>query len=338
MNAAEHIGRLAIEALELELNLDPKPGLVTPTGRGSHSDMDHRTFLASSASLGGYFSDCASLGAAGVDFVELQRRGLAAERDMLAATGGINTHKGAIFTLGLLCAAAGRSTSRPESGTLGASVSRHWGEAILAAATSPSPRSRGEGWGEGRVEAATGAGLPLALTLSPLPGGEGIGFTGFPYSGEPVCLSSMDVLSHGERARLLLGLPGAREHAAAGFPVLFDVTLPALRSALKRGLDARSSCVHGLLSTMAVLPDTNLAHRGGMAGLEWAQRAAEAFVAEGGVFVSGWEHRLAILGGEFEARRLSPGGSADLLAAAWFVHRFEASVGAQVRVRAEAVC
>src|SRR3954463_4860094 len=101
------IGRAAVRALYTELALSPKPGLVSPLDSGAHDDMDMTTFMRSLFALRGYFCAIAEAGAAGADFAELQALGLRAERRMLAATCGINTHRGAIFSLGLLAAAAG---------------------------------------------------------------------------------------------------------------------------------------------------------------------------------------------------------------------------------------
>jgi len=278
------IGELAGDALEVELALDPKPGLVTPRSRGSHRDMDDSTFRASIAALRPYFIDCARLGAAGADFGALQARGQLAERAMFAATGGVNTHKGAIFNLGLLAAAAGWQRAQDAAGdaqSLGRVVRQRWAPAFAA-------------------------GVALA---------------------EP---------THGAVVRVRHGIPGAREHAAAGFPVLFEVALPALQQARVRGASPRQACVHTLMSIMAVLPDTNLVHRGGPQGLAWAQVASEHFVAAGSVFSAGWEARLGILAEEFVARWLSPGGAADLLAAAWFVHGLGARLIAPSRPAAVA--
>ncbi|EPX55588.1 Triphosphoribosyl-dephospho-CoA synthetase [Cystobacter fuscus DSM 2262] len=82
-----------------ELALHPKPGLVSPLDSGSHDDMDMGTFMRSLFSLRGYFRDIAAAGAGGADFPVLRALGLDAERRMLAATGGINTHRGALFSL-----------------------------------------------------------------------------------------------------------------------------------------------------------------------------------------------------------------------------------------------
>src|SRR5690349_17241348 len=101
----EAIGRAATLSLYDELALSPKPGLVTLLDRGSHTDMDAHTFMRSLLALRGYFARIATLGAQGAGFPALQACGIEAEAHMLSATGGINTHRGAIFMLGLLCAA-----------------------------------------------------------------------------------------------------------------------------------------------------------------------------------------------------------------------------------------
>jgi len=104
------IGRAATLALHDELALTPKPGLVTLVDNGSHDDMDAHTFMRSLFALRRYFVQIAEAGHEGAAFPELERCGIAAEARMLAATKGINTHRGAIFMLGLLCAAAGAIT------------------------------------------------------------------------------------------------------------------------------------------------------------------------------------------------------------------------------------
>jgi triphosphoribosyl-dephospho-CoA synthetase len=86
-------------------------GLVTPFDTGSHDDMDAATFMRSLFSLRGYFAAIAHAGARQASLGELQQLGISAEGAMSRATGGINTHRGAIFSLGLLVA-GGRITAR----------------------------------------------------------------------------------------------------------------------------------------------------------------------------------------------------------------------------------
>lgn len=116
MNAVE-IGDLAYEALLAEVNATPKPGLVDRANAGAHTDMDHGTFLLSAEALRPWFREFARLGEASAPkapeamLPSLRPAGIAAEEAMFAATGGVNTHKGAIFSLGLLTTAAVRLTA-----------------------------------------------------------------------------------------------------------------------------------------------------------------------------------------------------------------------------------
>ena len=105
-------GKSAAGALCREADTTPKPGLVDRRNQGSHPDMTLALLKKSARSLEGYFTACAALGAEAEEtealFPALQALGQDAERAMLRVTGGVNTHKGAVFSLGLLCAAAGR--------------------------------------------------------------------------------------------------------------------------------------------------------------------------------------------------------------------------------------
>lgn len=112
LRGAHHIARLAVRSLYQELALYPKPGLVSFLDNGAHRDMNAATFMRSLFSLRGYFVATAAAGMRDAEFNELQQLGLAAESRMLLATRGINTHRGAIFTLGMLAAAAGCATAR----------------------------------------------------------------------------------------------------------------------------------------------------------------------------------------------------------------------------------
>lgn len=108
------IGALARRALEAEVRLTPKPGLVDSENNGAHRDMDLSTFLRSAEALEPWLTRLAQAGydLAGLPPAQtlppLRKLGKQAEGEMYAATGGVNTHKGALFSLGLLCAGAGR--------------------------------------------------------------------------------------------------------------------------------------------------------------------------------------------------------------------------------------
>lgn len=267
---AEHVGALAERSLRLEVRTWPKPGLVSHIDAGSHSDMDAGTFQRSAAALRPYFAALAEAGMQNQDMGVLRRIGLRAEGAMAAATGGVNTHRGAIFGLGLLCAAAGlrqrRDAEAPTS--LGDTVSRRWGQAILSG---PRPSD-----------------------------------------------------SHGEAVKRRHGAGGARQEAALGFPSVYDIGLPALREGARLAPgDVQAARVQCCFALIAVLEDTNLLHRGGADGLRFAQHSAQAFLDTGGVGQADWQHAAEQVHRAFVARRLSPGGAADLLAMSVFAMAIE---------------
>jgi triphosphoribosyl-dephospho-CoA synthase len=264
------IALLAVQCLALELSTWPKPGLVSRVDTGSHTDMDANTFRRSATAVGPYLQTLADAGAQRCDMGRLRFIGLEAESAMLAATGGINTHRGAIFGIGLLCAAAGAAAAGLVEATepLGSVVSRFWGSDIL---------------------------------------------------NGPVPLHS-----HGTKARRRYGAGGARREAALGFPSIYKIGLPALRQgALMAPEDPEAARVQACFSLIATIEDTNLLHRGGLHGLRLAQSAARQFLDGGGVGQPHWLERACAVHRAFVARRLSPGGSADLLAMSLFVQAFE---------------
>jgi triphosphoribosyl-dephospho-CoA synthase len=223
--------------------------------------MDADTLRRSAAAIRPYFAELAAAGARTAAMADLRMIGLRAEAAMMQATGGVNAHRGAIFSLGLICAAAGAIGTRPVAAeTCAEAVGRLWGDAIAGVPASP--------------------------------------------------------VTHGGRAARRYGVGGASAEAAAGFPTIRTVGLPALRhgrrSVPEDGEAARVQCFFALL---AVVDDTNLLHRGGAAGLDDARAAAAAFLQEGGVAAPGWRDRAVAIHRAFVAARLSPGGCADLLAA-----------------------
>ncbi|MGJ7498538.1 triphosphoribosyl-dephospho-CoA synthase MdcB [Variovorax sp. RT4R15] len=264
------LGRAATLALYDELSLAPKPGLVTLIDCGSHDDMDAHTFMRSLFSLRRYFTQIADAGFGGADFATLERYGMAAEARMLAATGGVNTHRGAIFMLGLLCAAAGAALREGDSAShpyqLRDALHRHWGDALARRSQRPPT----------------------------LPGG-------------------IAARRHGLRS--------ASEEASLAFPVLFETALPALTTGLAHGLTPHQARLDTLFHVMAVLDDSNLAHRGGLAGLHYAQRTARQFLHRGGIARPGGLQEAQAIADDFVRRRLSPGGAADTLAAACWLRR-----------------
>jgi holo-ACP synthase/triphosphoribosyl-dephospho-CoA synthase len=117
---ADSVDATVTHALLEEVATTPKPGLVDRNNNGAHRDMTILSFQLSASALRGYWKDCFLAGAetAGLPaeeaFARMRALGVEAERKMLAATQDVNTHKGAIFTLGTICGAIGRLW-RPEA-------------------------------------------------------------------------------------------------------------------------------------------------------------------------------------------------------------------------------
>jgi triphosphoribosyl-dephospho-CoA synthase len=265
------LGRLALGSLHAELVCSPKPGLVTPFDSGSHRDMNAATFIRSLFALRVYFFEIAQAGARGAAFTELKTLGIAAETVMLQATGGVNTHRGAIFSLGLLVAGAAAlqvdGVLFPRAESVCDEIRKRWGADLLS--TPPDPGS------------------------------------------------------HGQLAARRYSAAGARAEAACGFPTLREIAVPALRASLASGLTSNAALCHCLMSLICHVEDTNLLHRGGRDGLAFAQESAHVFLAAGGARMPSWQARLSAIAAQFITRNLSPGGSADLLACAWFLIKLE---------------
>ena len=277
---AGQLGRHAVRALYAEASLYPKPGLVSPVDSGSHTDMSMATFYRSLVALRAYFPAIARLGATSPDLAALQSLGRRAEQDMLRATAGVNTHRGAIFHLGLLCAAGGRlhrQGMRLSAGALCTTVAQRWGDAIRECALSA--------------------------------------------PGDPA------LSSHGVAVVRRYGVGGARGEAAAGFPTVLGVGLPAYRLALRATADPRRAGVHALFSLIARTDDSNLLWRGGVEGLDYAKRCAADYLVGGGALAVDWLARAQQIHRRFVERNLSPGGCADLLGITHFLHACDEQAG-----------
>lgn len=268
------IGGLAVAVLVDEARLAPKPGLVDARGNGTHADMSLTLMIASAHSLGDSFAAMALAGqhARRIDVALRERLGALgreAETAMLRATGGVNTHRGAIWALGLLAGAAG------------------W----LGKTRGAVPHAK--------------AIAQMAAVIARMPDRHRPAHTG----------------NKGELARAAYGVGGAREQAEAGFPHVMGIGLPTLREARARGDAEPTAQVNALLAIMARLDDTCVLARAGRAGLADVQAGAEAVLDAGGIGTLAGRRRLHDLEATMHARRASPGGSADLLAATLFLDR-----------------
>jgi triphosphoribosyl-dephospho-CoA synthase len=232
--SAEEIALCAAKALREELETYPKPGLVSLVDQGSHPDMDAPCFLASIEAITPGFAEMAACAAGSL--ADLQRIGVTMEQAMRKATNGRNAHRGAIFCLGLLCAAAGVQIAGATE-SLGQVVATRWGGEIPQA--------------EALEPSSDGVAMCRRFHLGGARREAALGFPSVYQFGLPAY-----------REALSLGRPAARVQAF--FAILEhceDTTL------LKRGgLDGRDfarQCARRFLDD------------GGVANPEWWQRAQE---------------------------------------------------------------
>lgn len=131
------------------------------------------------------------------------------------------------------------------------------------------------------------------------------------------------LVSHGDLVRSRYGATGARGEAYAGFPHVVKVGLPALREARECGLSETNSRLSSLLAIMASLDDTCVLYRAGDAGLQTVKLGVREVLASGGPGCPAGDEALRQLDRELFVRNISPGGSADLLAATLFLDAIE---------------
>lgn len=263
---AEAVATAAVSSLLEEVNATPKPGLVDRRNNGSHKDMDLPMFTASALALKPYFQECFIIGRTQSQeeiFPSLRQAGLRAEKTMYQSTGGVNTHKGSIFTIGILC------------GSIGS----------LWSAVAPYP-------------------LPEAVFQQ-------CALLAAPYVTAD--LSHLAGVTAGERLYLTRGITGARGEAAAGFPSV-KKALALFRQQKAAGAEQNDALLRTLLYLIAHVDDTNLLHRGGPEGAQWASKAAASLLPYPTAA------QLEALDDAFIEKNLSPGGCADLLAAAIFLN------------------
>lgn len=277
-------------ALILEVETTPKPGLVDLHDTGSHRDMDCDSFRSSAQAIAPCLGEMARLGyqwqkPLPLLFSGIRSVGVEAERLMFLATGGVNTHKGAIFSMGILAAAAGWSLGR--SGRLVP-------EDILTAAAAVAGDTMREELSclKERIREKEAAGTPL---------------------------------THGERLFLSSGCGGIRREAADGFPSIRSVSLPVMRKGLAEGRDPRLVRLQVLVALMARVEDTNILARSDRTVLQAVQQKAGRFLEEGGVYREDGLLQLADMNQEFIRLNISPGGCADLLADTIFLADLERS-------------
>jgi triphosphoribosyl-dephospho-CoA synthase len=266
---SDHLAALATQSLIAEAKLTPKPGLVDQRGSGAHNDLSLKVMTKSAIVLEPYFAaiaSCSQVRDLDTDLrMELAEIGRAAEQAMFKATQGSNTHKGAIWILGLLVAAA----------------------------------ARGEGQSAREIVAVAGSIARLRDRAQP------------------------ELITHGGIVRNRYGVAGARGEAASDFPHVNQFGLPTLRDRRERKFLKEICRLDALLSVMAELDDTCVLYRGGVEALGAVKSGAQAVLVAGGYGSRNGRQKMRELDRELIRRHISPGGSADLLAATVFLDAVE---------------
>ncbi|MGO4731112.1 triphosphoribosyl-dephospho-CoA synthase [Paenibacillus sp. 2KB_22] len=263
---ATYLADLAVKALVEEAMLSPKPGLVDARSSGAHTDMNITLMVRSACSLHATFKEM-SLKSINEQPNQRLRHMLAwigqeGERRMFEATGGINTHKGAIWALGLLISATSIHGYCTDVDQLTQTAGK------IASYPAPTPHEHD---------------------------------------------------TNGNKVRKRFGFSGAIGEAQEGFPHVVHVALPALREARSKVINEQEARLDALLALMATLDDTCILHRGGLEALSMTKTHAKAVLEAGGSTTIEGKHRLQLLEDKLLSARVSPGGSADLLAATLFL-------------------
>ena len=282
---AQAIAATMRDALIREATLTPKAGLVDAVHNGGHHDMNLALFLRSADAIAPYLGDCAATGmtftghpASPALLAAIRPIGLAAEAAMRAATGGVNTHKGAIFAFGLTAAALGKRLAEQHAATLA------------------------------DVQADVRA--LCAEILAELHQG--------------------DCDSAGKRGYASHGISGARGEAASGFATVSAHALPLYQQELAADGNERRALLAALVALYAANDDSTTLARVGLDGLRAHQHWARTLLADRATLAD--EARLsdaiAAYARNCAAKRLSAGGSADLLAlTAWLGQHFTPNPG-----------
>ena len=337
MNAAllERVGWRVRNALLGEVYATPKPGLVDRRDTGAHHDMNYETFLASTEAITPYmvrmFSEGMDATAAGQTaeevFQAIRGIGLEAEQAMYAATDGVNTHKGMIFTMGIVLAATGILYARHE---VAAGRTKDGVTSETLAVEEPVMPETGGIAGQVTVEAI------LDLTRE---------MTARSMAEDFRKMLAHSPKTHGERLFQTYGERGIRGQAMEGFPILRDTAVPWLRrfqnictdaelqnefsncATLRSGLLSDSGSMHAehfenavhvstLIAIMSVLNDTNVLIRSSYEDMCWLQAESSRILGQGAMFTEEGVRAIEALNRACIEKNISPGGAADILAVA----------------------
>lgn len=294
MNKKDLVVAYAVQSVSYELFTPYKPGLVDKYNCGAHSDMNYFTFIDSISVLTKYFEKFYEYGESikKIDkesFKGLRSVGINCEVDMLNTTLGINTHKGTIFCFAIILTVIGYI----EANELGKSKDA------------------------------------LALMIKKLCNGL--------CSDDFGSLEGKRELTHGELIYVKYGITGIRGESENGFPTVLNYALPYLESMLEiyddkygdsklnaaeKQEDLSRIFLNTLLCIMSYADDTNILYRHDMDVLNKVKSDSKEALILGGSFTENGIEFIKSLDKEYTLKRISPGGSADLLSVTIFFQKY----------------
>ena len=317
------IAHLATQALQAELDTTPKPGLVDKDNNGAHRDMDHALMQLSINTLHPYFVRLALLGFADTlpSHTVIRDAGIEAEKAMLAATNGVNTHKGALFSMGLAVVAAAYEEKKAAAN-----------KEVRGKEKEKEEREKEREKEEREDSLVSLENLsPIESLASPL--------SSLQLTIKALAASFPDTSgTHGSKAKQLSNgtttIKGALDNAREGYEKLFAEWLPFYN---ERRKNHDAHVLHKtLLRIMCDLDDTNVIYRTNVATAEEVKQEArallanfeEAYAAEDKEkCASAIEEKCASaellalkdMDRRYTARNISPGGAADMLSLTVFI-------------------
>ena len=317
------IAHLATQALQAELDTTPKPGLVDKDNNGAHRDMDYVMMQLSINTLHPYFVRLALLGFADTlpSHTVIRDAGIEAEKAMLAATNSVNTHKGALFSMGLAVVAAAYEEKKAAAN-----------KEVRGKEKEKEEREKEREKEEREDSLVSLENLsPIESLASPL--------SSLQLTIKALAASFPDTSgTHGSKAKQLSNgtttIEGALNNAREGYEKLFAEWLPFYNER-RKSHDAHA--LHKtLLRIMCDLDDTNVIYRTNVATAEEVKQEARALLAsfeeayaaqDKEKCASAIEEKCASaellalkdMDRRYTARNISPGGAADMLSLTVFI-------------------
>ena len=315
---AETVAALAVESMLYEVTATPKPGLVDRANNGAHYDMDFFTFMSSAAALHNCFDELIQ---AGIQMAEhpvtellpvLRKIGVQEEKQMFQFTKGVNTHKGMIFSLGMLCGCWGWMYGKNDQEL----TTEHLCETTALMCQGICQRELADTLKNQSLAEIEDASKQMEFINHKKQTTEQV-LTIQNYS------KKQQILTKGEQMYLKYGSTGVRGVVESGYEVVRTHSPPIYRVVKKSSLSQNDALVHALLYLIREMEDTNILSRHDRKTAEHAKAYAAKAIACGGMFSEEGRQCVQDMDQDFIEKYISPGGCADMLAVTHFLYSLE---------------